>query len=182
MKFTYTLVKKSFTLFELLVVVILVFIVYYFVFSSNLLSKKGDVDKVSLGNLKSYLLTFDFENQISTKCIEDKDYICYISIDGEILENKQLRGLFNSKPIVYSYTNEEKQLEFSYLKLDTFEEFDIIFEYSIDSNMKGDNLIVETENKVYILNPIHEKPFVFDDLYEFKQYQEDKISEVKDAF
>ena len=73
-------------------------------------------------------------------------------------------------------------MEFSYLKLDTFEEFDIIFEYSIDSNMKGDNLIVETENKVYIFNSIHEKPFVFDDLYEFKQYQEDKISEVKYAF
>jgi len=182
MIFLSKLIKKSFTLFELLVVVILVFIVYYFVFSSNLLSQKDTIDKISLNTLKSYLLTFDFEDKIMIKCIEENEYICYIYKDGQMINDLFIKGLFNDTPRVYEYSNEKKRIEFSYLKLDTFEEFNIIFEYSISSDMQGNDLIIETEDKVYIFNSIYNKPFVFENLYDVKEYLENKISEVKDAF
>ena len=64
-------VKKSFTLIELIIVIILISTTYFLVFSNNNFHIKTDEKRLDLSSLKDYLMkNFEFEKDISFLCIE----------------------------------------------------------------------------------------------------------------
>ena len=174
--------KKSFTLMELVIVIVLVSIMYYFVLSNNFESDNKRKEGLSLINLKSYLLSFDFKNSASIKCIESDDYDCYVFLDNKLEKDLSIKNLFKDKPSIYEYTKEQDRMEFGNLKLDTFEEFNVVFEYSIGADMKSKDFILDTGEKIYVFNSIYNKPIQLKYLYEVLDSFENRVSEVKDVF
>ena len=86
--------KKTFTLIELIIVIILISSVYYLTFTSSSFSFKQETKKVSIENIKEYLLdTFEFENKIELVCIE-KEFQCFIKIDDTLDDKVVLKNLF----------------------------------------------------------------------------------------
>ena len=167
---------------ELVIVIVLVSIMYYFVLSNNFRKDEKSKEGLSLLNLKSYLLTFDFEDSASIKCIQSDDYDCYVFLDNKVEKDLIIKNLFKEKPSIYEYTKAQDSVEFNDLKLDTFEEFGVIFEYGINSDMKTRDLIVDTGEKIYVFNSMYDKPIELKYLYQVLDNIENRISEVKDVF
>ena len=175
--------KKAFTLFELMIVVLLVSIMYYFALSNNFIGLNQNVKKTSLENLKSYLLSFEFEKTVAIKCVDDEEFTCLVFVDGEIVKDLVVENLFKDKPDVYEYTSEQNRIEFNDLRFfDTHEDFNVVFEYGINEDMKSEDLVVDTGEAVYVLNSLYLKPLKYKYLHEVLDGFEDRLSEVKDAF
>jgi prepilin-type N-terminal cleavage/methylation domain-containing protein len=173
--------KKAFTLFELLIGISLISIIYMFAINSFSNNSKLSDEKISLDNLKQFLLKQEFNNNIKLQCI-DEDFTCFVSIDKELQENKT-NPLFEKKPTIYNYTQRPETIEFKSLELENLDSFDIIFEFECKRDGKCDELVVETqENGVYIFNNIHKKPFKIGFINDIDLYFQNKIDEVKDAF
>jgi hypothetical protein len=171
--------KKAFTLFEIVISIILVSIVYMFAINSF---KKQDIvsDSITLNNLKQKLLQSDFEESILIKCIED-DFTCFIYLDEQIQE-KRTNPIFESKPTVYSYDRDYERVEFKRLELENLDSYDIVFEYECKKNKKCSELIVETDKDVYIYNALDRNPTKIDYINDVRDYFDEKINEVRDAF
>mgnify|MGYP000232166576 CR=1 FL=1 len=155
---------------------------YYFVLSNNFIGQKQDTHKITLKNLKSYLLTFEFEDEIKIKWLNSDNFECYVFMYKEIIKDLVVTNLFKEEPEVYDYTVEQNRIEFNDLKLNTFEEFNVIFEYGIDSDMKSDDLVVDIDEKIYVFNSIYNNPIEYKYLHEVLDDFENRITEVRDAF
>jgi len=168
---------KGFTLFELLISIVLVgilysFTVYNFDLSNNI--------KVDISNLKKKLLTLKYENNVTIKCVE-KDYSCFILLDG-VIQKEKLDSLFQTKPIVYAYNDLFEKLTFEPLELETLEWHNVVFEYTCNSNRKCTESIISMNDKLYILNDLKIKPTIIKNKEDVVDYFQDKIYEVRDAF
>jgi prepilin-type N-terminal cleavage/methylation domain-containing protein len=172
--------KRAFTLVEIVIVVIIISIVYYFSISNFNVKLSKPQDNLSLINLKNHLLKYEFQDNITIKCV-DNGKLCYILIDGAITKH-QIKDLFKIRPEVYSYNKQLDMLEFADLEMEKLESFEVCFEYSIDKYLKSSDIIVQTNDKVYIFNSIHNKPIVLDYLSDVDVYFDDKQQELKDAF
>lgn len=172
--------KKAFSLFELIVVIILIGIIYA-VFLPKLSTVQKKNESLTLLNIKEYLLSLPYKNTLSLKCIEES-YECYINIDGVIKNDLTIKNLFKDKPEVYSYDKELERLEFARLELDTFEEFGVVFELSLNKDRKTQDVVVETTNGVYVFNSLYLKPVKYEYINDVQNNFEDMITEVKDAF
>ena len=53
---------------------------------------------------------------------------------------------------MYSYNKQLDMLEFADLEMEKLESFEVCFEYSIDKYLKSSDIIVQTNDKVYIFN------------------------------
>ncbi len=137
-------------------------------------------NSVNLNTLKLQLLEYNYTDTIAVKCIE-KDYSCFILIDGEVQEEK-INTLFKDKPMVYKYNMYLEELTFNDLKLEKLERYNIVFEYSCNKERKCTEAIVFTDETRYIFNDINTKPIVVSSISEIENYFHDKIQEVKDAF
>jgi hypothetical protein len=173
-------VKKAFTLFEIMIVIILISTIY--IFAINSFTKNNDLqkDEVTLLNLKKTLLSQEFEEKITIKCIEN-DFSCFVFIDGTLQEDV-LKPIFKEQPIVYDYTPELEKLEFIDLELEQLQRYSIVFEYSCKKDQRCSEMIVETETKTYIFNDMYKKPEVIEYINDIDEYFDAKIREVKDAF
>ncbi len=125
--------KKSFTLIELVIVIILTSIVTFLAFSSfnSPYEKKYKID---LLNIKDFLFkNFEFEKELSLTCIDDEKFSCYIFIDNNINKDIEIKNLFSQIPDVYKYDRDLSKQEFKTLRLDDVE-YDIFFELKIDNS------------------------------------------------
>lgn len=175
-------VKKAFTLVELIIVIVLISSTYYLVFSSNNFSIQEQSEKVSLENLKEFLMkTFNFEKELSFSCIEN-DFTCYVKADGKLIKDIRIENFFKFTPTVYEYQEEEKRVEFEEIKIDDIN-YNVIFEFKINSDFKTNEFIVDTQdNKIYVFNSIFNKAKLYTSLNEaFEVFRTNKF-EVKDAF
>ena len=159
---------------------IIIGVVYYFSLSNLNMDSLVKKNNTSLVNIKQKLLNYDFENEVTLKCIKDGE-LCYIFADG-VQQEKTIENLFKQKPIVYTYDKSLDTVEFADLEFEKMESYEVCFEYTIDKYQKSKDMIVEVDEKVYIFNSIHKKPKVIDYLSDVSIYFEDKEDEVKDAF
>ncbi len=172
--------KKAFTLFELIIVITLVSIVYYLTLSNFDINKK-QIDTITLTNLKQTLLKIDFEDNISIKCVDDENIDCLVIVDGEIQETK-IKNLFTNCPDVYEYSKEQIKIEFDDLELEQLEYLNICFEFNINKNKASSQMIVDTNNEVFIYDNISNEPIKIKYLKEISLYFDKKNDEVKNVF
>lgn len=174
-------VKKAFTLIELIVVILIVGLTYSLIFSSNSFNFKKE-EKVELSNLKQFLLeNFSFEKELSFICIED-NFTCYVKIDNDLLKGFEIKNFFNTKPNIYEYNRDKKEIEFKDLRVDNFD-YKVIFQLKVDSDYKTNQFVLDAvDNNVYVFNPIFTKPKIYKSLDEvFKTFTQN-IIEVQNAF
>ena len=173
-------IKRAFTLFELIIVIVLISIIYYFTLS-NFSIKQAKLDSVTLMNLKQTLSKFEFDEKVSLHCIDDKDIDCLISIDGEI-QKERITKLFEKCPDVYEYSKDQKKIEFSDLELEKLEYYPICFEYELNKNGQSSQMIVDIIGDVFIFDNISSKPKRIQYINDIGLYFDEKSNEVKDAF
>ena len=175
-------VKKAFTLIELIIVILIISTTYFFIFSNNNFNIKNQEEKITLYNLKDFLLkNFEFEKELSFLCIE-KDFTCYVKTDGKIVEDFKINHFFKKTPDIYEYNIQERRVEFKDLRIENFD-YKVVFELKINSDYKINEFILDTlENEIYVFNSIFTKPKFYQTLSEsFEVFNLNQI-EVKDAF
>jgi competence protein ComGC len=172
--------KKTFTLFELIIVVILISIVYY-ISISNINIKQNSVNAITLINLKQTLKNMDFKNKIEIKCIDSKDVECLIFKD-DIIQEKKIYGLFKKCPTVYKYSIQQQTIDFEDVELDKLERYSICFEFILNKDGKSSQIIVDTQDNVYIFDNISQFPKTIKYINDIDLYFDKKVNEVKNAF
>ena len=175
-------VKHAFTLIELIIVIILISASYYLMFSNSNFKTTNDKKTISLLNIKKYLLdNFEFENNLSLICINDK-FTCFVKVDGVIDEDFKIDNLFIDKPDVYEYKRDEQIIDYESIDINNISQ-DVFFELKINSDYKFEDVIVDTLNEnVYLFNSIFNDVKVYTSLQEvFETFNTNQI-EVQDAF
>lgn len=175
-------VKKGFTLIELIVVIALISISYFLIFSSSNFSIKKDEKKLTLLNLKDYILkNFEFEKELSFLCIED-EFSCYIKQDAIVNKNFKATNFFKTRPEIYEYNANQKKVDFEELRVNN-STHNVIFELKIDADYKTNEFIVDTlDDKVFVFNSIFTTPKIYKTLYESTETFNINKKEVRDAF
>ena len=172
--------KRSFTLLELIIVIVLISVVYYFTIQSlNVKQKK--LEGLTLNNLQEYLSKIDFENNIRLDCVDSDDMKCLLFVDDNLQKMEDI-SLFKECPLVYEYSKELKTIEFKDIELENMETYPVCFSFEMTKNNKSSQFIVQTNKKVYLFNNIDSKPIILKDISDVYDYFENKIDEVKDAF
>jgi prepilin-type N-terminal cleavage/methylation domain-containing protein len=171
--------RRSFTLIELVIAIILVSIVYTFAINSF---KKphvvGNVENLTLNNLKDQLLKVDFNSTIEMQCNTELD--CFILIDNVVQEEK-ISHLLPSVPQVYSYKKEYSRIDFPILELENMEYYNIVFKFKCTKDQKCSEYIVDFDDSVYIYNNLKRKPTVLRYMSDVDDYFTEQIKEVQDA-
>jgi len=172
------IIKKAFTLIEIILVVAIISIIYSlaldnFKFPTNI--KKISID---IKNIPVYMKKFGANSKLV--CIEDgKRCLVY---DSENKITKEIKNLFLSKPIVYKYDKNLEEIYFADIELKHLDRFEVCFEYNIDKYNKSGDMIVEYDNKFYIFNSINNEVITLESSADIYDYFEDLNIEVKDAF
>ncbi len=174
------IIKKAFTLIELIIVIVLVSIIYYMTLS-NFSMKQKNMDATTLTNLKQTLLKLNFEDKVSLKCINDEKIDCLVFIDGK-KQDEKITELFKSCPDVYKYSKQQEKIEFNDLELEQLERFEICFEFEVYKDGHSSQLIVDTHDGVFIYDNISKEPKKIKYINDIDLYFDEKIDEVKDAF
>ncbi len=174
-------VKKSFTLIELIIVILIISITYLLVFSnSNFMIKKQN-NKLLLSDIKEHMKNnIDFKNEVSFVCLDDS-FDCYFKIDGNINNDSKTANVFSIKPEVYEYYKNERRVDFDSIYIDDIN-YDVVFELKMTDDFKVKELIVDTlEDKVYVFNNLYTKAKIYNSLNNvFELFNSNEI-EVKDA-
>jgi len=175
-------VKKSFTLIELIIVILLISTTYFLVFSNSNFTIKKEKTKISLLNLKEYLLdNFKFEDELSFICVEDS-FDCFIKIDNEILKDFKVENFFNTKPEIYEYNQNQTRIDFEDVRISDIS-YDIIFELKINSDYKSNDFIVDSlEDKIFVFNSIFKKSKLYSSMNDVLEEFNTNQLEVRDAF
>ncbi len=168
-------IKRGFTLFELLVVIILISIVYFLVIPSGLGAKK-DRAIFKFENLKTYLSSFDKSAKVTLICIRECKK-CYVFYKDKQVET----GVINRELRAYTYNNGYlDDAKFSAPKyFDAYE--NICFKYSVDPKRNiGDEVFVKYGQKVYYFSPYFQKTKIFDSLSEASDFYTNGLEKLKD--
>lgn len=173
--------KKSFTLIELIIVILLISIVYFLAFSSFNVKKEKEY-KVNLENIKEFMLNkFSYENTLSLVCIENEIKECYIFIDDNINKDIKIKNLFTQIPEVYNYNKDLNSYDFTKIRFDDIE-YEPFFELKINSDRKQEDIILDTlDEKVYLFSSILKNAKVFKNTNEIIDEFFINEIEVKDA-
>ena len=141
------LIKKAFTLFELILVVIIIGLVYSLVLGK--ISNKKNIEVQSLKDLKNILIKNNIKELIVyDKCKKTKPN----SITPEIFNNIK----------VYTVRNENiEKIEFNPIKIKD-DIFDVCLKFEINDNKSSSSYIIKQNEKYYVFHPYFQKTKVFD--------------------
>ena len=145
------IIKKAFTLIELLIVILIIGIIYTLAIT-NFQNITNPTKKLTIENLGHYLNSFQHKKDVKFLCLDDCSS-CNIFVDGEIV--KELKGSFDNfiddsiRVYKYSYLDGYIKKEFTpYFNHEGIEE-DVCFSFSIDKNGISDQILLEYNNKFY---------------------------------
>ncbi len=173
--------KRAFSLLELTVVILLLSVIYaLFLPQINSVANKKD-STITLNNLKEYLLLQEYKQELTFSCIEG-NYDCYVHVDGVLIDRLTLKQFFKNIPDVYSYDKQMKRIEFEPLKFDTYEEFDVIFALKFNKKRRHKDLVIESDDGVFVFNSLFESVKRFEYLTEVVEDIQNIENEVKSAF
>jgi len=170
--------KKSFTLVEIILVVLIISLVYYFTISSFKFSSSIKSSSIDIYNIKTYLSKFNKE--VTLTCIDDGKKCLVMDSDENIIE--EISNLFKNKPIVYEYNKNLNIIYFEDIELKHLDRYEVCFKYTINKYKKSEDMIVEVNNKFYIFNSIHNQPILVENTSDIYDYFYKLEQEVKDAF
>ncbi|MDD2699147.1 MAG: hypothetical protein PHF17_10130 [Arcobacteraceae bacterium] len=173
-------ITPSFTIIELLIIVVIILGVYGLFFANLSKSKEENSTDKNLINIRYILSKYPYDKSIEVHCTND-DYRCFVLVDG-VLKEELKEKLFDSNPTVYSYDRYQTQIRFNDLELEQLERYPISFVYKINKYGKSQDMIVEVNNKVYLFNSLFDKPTVYENLSDVKDYFEKENSKVRDVF
>jgi len=142
-----TVSKSSFTLFELLIVILIISIIYG-IFIEKLGSKEKVLRQKGLEGLKELLSAYDFNESAAIKCTDGCKH-CYLYLDGQ--QKEEIPSFFTSEPKVYDYDIHGMLSQVHFLPI--FKENnpkEVCFEYDLYPNGSGSSYLVEYEKKYYI--------------------------------
>ena len=141
--------KSSFTLFELLIVILIISLIYG-LFIEKIGSKEHQVRQKGLEALPQLLQDLDFNESAKIVCI-DGCKKCFVYKDGKRIS--ELEELFTSEPKVYDFDIHGILSQVRFLPL--FEDQrpqDVCFEYTLYPNGSHSSYIVEYGKKFYIFD------------------------------
>ncbi len=157
---------------ELILVVVIMGIVYMFAIGS--LQKVKAVNEnllPTLSNLKTFLLTKQFENKARFVCF-DGCSACDVLLDGRPV--RQIEGFFDSEPRIYRYS---PSLGMEQIQSDPYFDTngvqkDVCFSYRVYKDGTGDQIFVEYHGKVYNYGDYFEDVTTYDSIDEATRHKE----------
>jgi len=166
-------IKKGFTLFELLIVLLII----AFAYTILVPKKKQNNIQPDIKNLKSYLAQFKGEAKRTLLCI-DECKKCYVFVG----DKKYKSDFFTENDLkAYKFQNGYlQQMNFvAPSRLDVYE--NICFKYNFDTQKNlGDEIFLETPKNVYYFPPYFSDVKVFKSLSEATDYYKAKLEGLRD--
>ena len=141
-----TVSKSSFTLFELLIVILIISLIYG-IFVQKLSHKKVLSREDKLKHLDKVLARYDFNESARIVCI-DECKECFIEVDGEKIKNIEL---FDESVKVYDYDIHGILSQITFTPI--FEDDNpkkVCFSYQLYPNGSHSSYIVEYKDKFYV--------------------------------
>ncbi|AXH12185.1 pilus assembly FimT family protein [Halarcobacter bivalviorum] len=174
--------KKSFTLIELMIVILLISLVYALSISSFKMEKKKEFN-LDIYNIKDFLIkNFEYTKNLSFVCTKEQNLPCYVFIDEKLVENLKIENFFSQEVRVYNYDKLLSDYEFKTVSINN-SEYQPFFELTFNKDFKHKNMIVETSNsKIFLLSSLSNEVKVFNSTNEILDRFNDLEIEVKDAF
>ncbi len=175
------MMRRGFTLVELLVVVAIIGIVYTLVMQN--LSRIGPKATFSqkqwnIKELKEHLKSFSFEKELRLVCL-DGCQNCLLVRDGKILMYPSLK--FPSHDVtLYRYFASEGFVEVDpepYFNTEGVQE-DVCFSYRFFGFGRGEQLIVQSGVKVFDLGEMGENVGEYESLEALKEHKEELLAKV----
>jgi len=144
--------KSSFTLFELLIVILIISIIYG-IFIQKLGSTKP-VDRIGPGEfqeLEKILQEQHFREEAKIVCV-DKCKKCYIYVDGR--PQGKIEGLFEEEPKVYDFDIHGILSEVKFVPIFDKEKNpkEVCFEYALYPNGSRSSYIMEYKDSFYVFD------------------------------
>lgn len=144
----------------------------------NNFSKLSSVSgKVSLENLKEYLLAQKPKHKAKLLCLDDCS-TCDVYVDAN--KTQSIDGFLDDSVKIYRYEPSygfiEKQPDVFFNK-DGIEE-NVCFSYEVDKNGVGDQVLIEYKNNYYDMATYFEPTKVYKSVQEAQEAKEDLANEV----
>ncbi len=144
--------RKGFSLIELLIVILIIGIIYTLAIGNFQRLQEGET-KLSLQNLKTYLMRFPHEQSVRLLCLE-RCSKCDIFVDGELNTEAEVESFLDESVQTYRYEyslGAIKEPQTTYFNSEDVEE-EVCFSYTIDKKGVGEQVLVEFQNNVYDLS------------------------------
>ena len=170
--------KNAFTLIELLIVIVIMGVLYSLALNNLQKVSNSSKEKLSLKNLKKFLLSFEFEDDAKIVCFNDCRE-CKLLLDGN--ETKQdIKNFIDDSLEAYKYDfqNGITKVTFEpYFDKNDVEQR-VCFSYDISKNGVGDQIFVSYQSKVYDFSDYFNGVKVYDDIDEIVNKKESLLNEV----
>ncbi|MDR0761474.1 MAG: prepilin-type N-terminal cleavage/methylation domain-containing protein [Campylobacteraceae bacterium] len=173
--------RSGFTLFELLLVMLLLVIIYGLFMQNFVFENDPYEEDVKLERLNLYLLESISKRKakVSLKCVEDCSE-CHVLLDG--IDTNKTISLFDKEfePTAYKYDGKRlDRITYDDYYKDEYKREKVCFDYSVYPNGSADKVVLEYQNKVYLLENYMEEGRVFASLDEASDYLDEKQLEAK---
>jgi prepilin-type N-terminal cleavage/methylation domain-containing protein len=166
--------KKAFTLFEIMIVLIIISVVYGVVFSTISKSKNQTI-KVKPTMIKHYMLNQEFENSIEVICLKkglkaNLSPSCILYADNKAIK-KSFKSPFGIDSEVYIYKeNRLEQIDFNDIEIDDKMQ-EVSFKLKITKSQNNQELIIKYEDdKILYIHPYFSTTKVFENLSDVEEY------------
>lgn len=163
--------RRGFTLIELIIVMSIIGVIYT-ILIQNFTFNNEDKESVSIATLPNFLRKHYGQEKslVQLRCFDECGE-CYIFEDGKMQEDTF--KLFESQKKVKTYTLGRymlKQMEFGEYYVDEYESKDVCFEYNLYPNGSSDKIVVEYNDKAYLLGNYKQKTKVFDSVQDAEDF------------
>ena len=161
--------------------VFIISLVYSLTLSNFKFSNTLKSTKVSLENLPLYLSKYNdkFLDNLQLICLNDGKK-CILKLDGQTVE--EVSDLFNEKPTVFQYNKDLQIINYDDIEIRHLDRYEVCFKYEINKYKKSKDMIVESNNKIYIFNSMYKKAIVLESTVDVYDYFDELNNEVRDAF
>lgn len=166
------MIKKGFTLFELLIVVIIIAVVYFLLVPKF---NKNSHESYEFKDIKKFLKSFPMDKKTMLLCIKDCKE-CYIYSNEKKIATDFIKG--ELKAYSFNGRNFEDKEFFEPKYIDSNER--ICFKYELFPSGVSSESFVEYNGRGYYFPPYFEEAKEFENMYEAQSYYEQTLRDLKD--
>lgn len=134
--------------------------------------------KLNVENLKEYLSSMKYENEVKLLCLDDCS-ACDILVDG--VKTQRVEDFLDEDIRVYKYDSSYGYMEIEqevYFNAEEIEE-DVCFSYAIDKAGVGSQILLEYKERFYDYASYFTATKVYNSIGEAKEAKEDLMREVR---